>query len=232
MMAEEALKEDYYLFREMALSYLLDAGNVSLFSTNQISKIALNDNHSQVRLAALDYLVEMPGYDATAEVISVLESEKAYPVLAYCLGYLSTVDYTKAAKYADQLKSEQTNLLDEGLSIVFSKSDEDKYDDWFATKVETTNIFNALPLYLGYTSYSLKHNPSNVDNIINGLKQKSTDFSSGVYQRYFPTMILSNLKMMFDSNNQSTYKQKVVDAIKFIKQNEKDPMLLGWYSQM
>lgn len=227
-----AIEEEYFLFKEMAIEYLLDAQDAKTVSSEKIALLATQDEHSQVRLMALTYLSEMPDYDLEPVLTDIMANEQAYPVIGYGLAYLSTVDYPVAEKYAKLLMDEKTSMLDEGLAVVFARSEKDVYRDWYEKKIAKTDMFQVLPVYLGYTAYLLNFEPNKINSLISELRDKGLDANNSTYQRYFATMIISQMRELLSSKGNKSLSDKAAEAIKYIKSKEKDTMLQGWYLQM
>ncbi len=229
---KSALSEDYYLFKEMALEQLMESGDTTSLSRDEAVMMALTDDHSQIRLMALQYLSQFPEMTLEKMMPQLMSKEQAYPVLSMALILMSEMESESAMKYADRLKDEPTNMMDEGLSFVFSNSKENKYQNWYERKIKTTQIFNALPLYLGYANYALQHLPNKNQELIKDLEMGALNFDQGIYQRYFSTMILANLRALYDTKGKEELKTLTQKSIDEIRSKETDEMLKSWYMHL
>jgi aminopeptidase N len=227
-----ALDEPYYLFREMALDYFMQSTGITRIGLDRLQEIALNDPHSSVRLKALQYLSMHPDQNILPVIDSVLIKEQSYPVISFALAYLSSQDYEKAEQKARELESEKTAMLNEGIAAVYSQSDNYTHTEWFERQISTQDIFENLSVYMGYTAYTLRHNPQRTSSILDELLKGAIDMNNGVYQRYFHTLILSQIKGIIDGSKNNSMKDKVSVALDVIKDKEQNPMLQSYYRQM
>ena len=230
--AQMALTEDYYLFREMALDYFMQAPDQNLIAKEELMDITLNDPHSSVRLRALEFLTIFPELDILPVLDSIIKKDQSYPIVSFALGYLSSKDFQKAEQIAKNLENEKTSMLNEGIAAVYSQAKEDKHSVWFENQISNGSIFDNLPVYMGYTAYTLRHNPSRTSSIIDELLKGAIDQDNGLYQRYFHTLTLSQIKNIIDGSKNNSMKDKIGVALDVIKDKEQNPMLQSYYRQM
>jgi aminopeptidase N len=231
-MAFLALEEPYYLFRTMALEFFAQSSDPSIISADKLIKLASSDPHSSVRLAALGYLSTYPELDLVATIEDILNKEQAYPVLSFALGYLSSIDYKKSVTYAKQFESEKTDQLNDGIAAVYSQAEEHVHADWFEKTLKSSKIFTSTPVYMSYTAYTLKHDPQRTSSLIDELLTGALDKNNGLYQRYFHTLTLAQMKGIIGGSNNNSMKDKINVAIDVIKEKEESPMLKSYYQQM
>ena len=229
-----ALDEPYFEFRKLGLSYrYLDV------DVEKIKNMALSDPHSRVRKDALRMLSKQAPEVAFEVANSLLESEKAVPVLSQAIKIIHEQDEALGLEKAEKMylkyeKSMAITLLD-----LFAKGSDPKYLPYLNEALIASDIYKFFPISTYQYELASKCDPQNVLVAANALKEISSKKQENSYKKYVSTSNILKLKADLvlqlqetaegDSAELTTTIDKLNKMVEEIIQNEEDEELIEKY---
>lgn len=223
-----ALTDPQHSIRNMAIALLNITGNTT---AQLLADMALNDKHSSVRASAIGKLEEYGSYDMKPLLEKIIANEQAYPVLSSALVSMSNVDMDAAKKYAEQMRNEKTDRLDNAVAYVFSASGDPQYLPFFEDRLRTASLYSIFDFY-GQYFVLLEQQPAHVvSEKVKLLQEVGTDLSAHLFYRFMATSTLAQLTEKYSAENNETLVATITSAINAIKEVETEEMLLERYSE-
>jgi aminopeptidase N len=231
-----AINDTYYYFRDYAINNAALMGILPKYK-NTIVKLAENDPHSTVREAALRSLSEIDGIDKKTILKNIFSKEKAFNVLGEALTQQDLINPADAVEYCIMLEKENVISLDNKIAAIYAKSKDEKYNNWFTSKIKKGNPYLLFELCGYYNIYLLNQSNENISKGIGIYSTLGKNQNTNKYNRYIGTASLFSMKNMLISQKAENGKDnseiiKLISAeIKSIKIQEKDSELIERYAE-
>jgi aminopeptidase N len=231
-----AINDTYYYFRDYAINNAALMGILPKYK-NTIVKLAVNDPHSTVREAALRSLSEIDGIDKKTILKNIFSKEKAFNVLGEALTQQDLINPADAVEYCIMLEKENVISLDNKIAAIYAKSKDEKYNNWFLSKIKKGNPYLLFELCGYYNIYLLNQSKENISKGIGIYSTLGKNQNTNKYNRYIGTASLFSMKNMLISQKAENGKDnseiiKLISAeIKSIKIQEKDSELIERYAE-
>ena len=153
---QDLLNETYHSYRLYAIDLLDPTSNTDLAVAR---KMALNDPHSSVRQAALEWLSDQGVEDIVTIAGTVLDKEQAYPVLGSALKIMYAEDASKAEDYMTDLTEMDENYLAGTLADIFASSGDKRYLPFFESRLSTVGFQEMFNFYAQYAKLVKRAEP-------------------------------------------------------------------------
>ena len=226
---ELALQDPFYGIRSVALTQLpADAWSASI--TEQVAKIAADDEHSEVRSIALILLAEMnyEGIDALAQ--KALDAE-AYPVVGAGLDALTLNNPALALEASEKLVDEDNAAIIESIGALYAESGDPKYLSYFQKNLTNMEGFPAIGFYESYGNLLLDAKGENLAKGIKQLRSIGTNMGESPWCRIASINTLSEMAGRLSEETDAEMITKIQEAIDAIKEAETNPQLRSIYQQ-
>ena len=229
-----ALSDPYYEFRKLGLSY-----RYLEFDAEKIKSMALSDPHSRVRKDALRLLSKNAPEVAFEVANTLLETEKAVPVLSQAIKIIYAQDEALGLAKGEELYQKYEKSMAITLLDMFSKGSDPKYLTYLNDALIKSDIYKFFPLSTYQYTLASKSDPKNVLVAANALKLISTKKEENSYKKYVSTSNILKLKADLvlrlsqtpegDSAELTTTIDKLNKMVEEIIQNEEDEELIEKY---
>lgn len=165
-----------------------------------IKDLAMNDENSQVRSSALNFLAgNMEGEAIEVIYADRIEKDKSYLVISTALKNLSKINPEKAMEKAKALENEKSSKMLAGVAQLYgAHGDKDKYE-FFETALKGNRLqgFDQLGVMNSLTYFITRQEPEMINRSFELYSYMSTD--GGFYTQMFLPQNIEFLISMFDS---------------------------------
>jgi aminopeptidase N len=195
---KEALNDDFWLMRALALSTLDIENDKELINT--VKTLAVNDEDYNVRTTAIDKLIESGGESCKDLAKEILEKEQSYTVLSAALVLLREADSTAVLEYAEKLEKEKNSEILSAVSIIYGENGDASHLNFFEDNLNEVDGFEALSFFSSYQTILSKTDTKKVLESLTTLKSIALDDKQSPWRR------IAIAKAMNDVRND--YRQK------------------------
>ncbi|MEM7106287.1 MAG: M1 family aminopeptidase [Bacteroidota bacterium] len=186
-----ALDDTYWVIRRLGLRGL------ESLDTEQVKKMALNDERSQVRVAALDVLAEMADPTHMDIAKKVIEKDQAYRSVAAGLSALYSMDPESGLEYAQKLEKEDNGNIILTIGAIYNETDDTQYLPFFENNWHKFSGFSGVNFIGSYTDLVKLADNEVVRESMNKLKAVSMDQKAAAFRRYATTKGISDIQKHF-----------------------------------
>lgn len=236
----EALKDNYWVIRAIAIDFIED--NTDANSVSTLQTLAKNDPHSSVRAAAIDKLATLEDPKATELAKEAISNDKAYPVISAALQALITLDETVALEYAEKLENEKSDDIKAAVSSIYANSGDAKYMPYFEKNFNDIDGFSAVSFIESYQQLAATADANTAITAMGKLKNMATDMSQSLWRRFGATRAIDAMRTLYQEQadnaeeaERATYTEnisKLSAMLNEIVAKETDSQLKALYSQM
>ena len=232
-----ALKDKYWFIRNKAIG-LVEPDEASL---QTMADLVQNDPHSQVREAALNYLVDADAPELATILPAVLKQEKSYAVIGSALFALQKVDPVAAATAAAVFEKEVDNpsILAAVGGIYALQGNAEKLS-FFENNFDKIDGPEVMDFFGGY-AYLLQSSGTDVTPALSKLHGMATNGSQSLWKRFAATKTLADFKKIYENGITQVTDAAAVEGLKKsiatitnyiteIKAKETDNQLKGLYN--
>lgn len=228
-----ALRDQFYIIRTMAINAISDSNAVNFVT--QFQDMALTDQHSEVRKAALLKLLNIEDYDAAPICKLILDSEQAYPVIQIALEVVGLSDAEKAKHYLDKFKKEDSDYLAVTLQGMMN-DDSTENLDYLESKAKKIGIYHIFDFYSGYQDFLADKKLSTLDRTSDFMGVLAGARDGNTYRKYLAMSTLIKIAEIISARDTATPNpeaqilfRKVSNLIALIAKNETNPVLISKY---
>lgn len=143
---KEALNDDFYILRALALSVVDLTDEV----VAKIAQMAEKDPHSNVRYVAFEKLGETGSTKYAPVAKKAIENDPAYHVIGGALQALVTLDKSAAATMAQKLENEENSDILEAIGEIYVSTGDAKYLPFFEKSWSKMQGFGAIGFIENY----------------------------------------------------------------------------------
>ena len=171
-MFTNALKDDFFVIRGLAATEadLSDAAIVE-----QLQKMATQDAHSQVRVAAIQSLAATGDKALVPTLKKALENDQAYPVIAAALEEMVLLDKDQAMELVGKMKDIDNGDIINSIGNIYASNRNTDHLDFFENNINKVDGFDALDFLGNYLMLSLNKGTAERAKAINKLHEIATD---------------------------------------------------------
>jgi aminopeptidase N len=230
-----ALRDTFYAVRGIALQSIQSP---TAAQTEIIRAIALNDDHSQVRAAAIDLLTQA-GDKQLAEIARAAMEARPYPVVAAGLEALVTTDSTAALEAAGKLEEVDNESIAATLANLYSEKGAIDKLPYFERQIESVDGYSAISLFTAYQNLLSLGGIADQTAGVSGLQDIALDQSQSPWRRLAATKAISDLRgtlservaEMADNEELNKMIMEMGTSLENIKATETDADLQRIYQQ-
>jgi aminopeptidase N len=195
---------------------------------------ALKGEHSDLRIAALSKVVEFD-MDADNILEDVIKNEKSYNVLSQALAMLASTNPSMAKEYAKQYDNVKSDILLQGISVVYANDNSPEAGDWLLDKVVTLPVYSGYPIFSSLAQYMITNSDSLDAKYQEKLYEMGINQQEDKFKRFMSVATLFGVKSALlegekISNQQNNLILDLANKIKDAKSKETDAMLLSRYA--
>ena len=234
-----ALKDDFYAIRGLAVQEA-DLSDAAI--ATQLQKMATQDQHSQVRVAAIRALAATGDKAYVPTLQTALEKDQAYPVIATALEEMVLLDKDQAMKSVSKLKDVDNGDIINSIGNIYASNQNGDHLDFFEKNLNKVDGFDAIDFMGNYLKLSLNKGDAERSTAINTLRETALDPSQSLWRKLAATKNLSDLgreyqsrvEQIEDVSQKSRLQQfanELTDIVSMIKKQETNPQLIDIYQQ-
>ena len=231
---KKALDDPYHEFRKLGLSYrYMD------FDAEKIKSLAQSDPHSRVRKDALRLLSKKAPADAFQIAESLIDNEKAVPVLSQAVKIIYEQNEELGLEKAEMLYQKYNKSMAITLLDLFSKGSNPKYLTYLNDALIASDIYKFFPISTYQYDLASKLDPDNILVAATALQTISLKKEENSYKKYVSTTNILKLKAdLVDKLSQTEESQsakltstiaKLNKMVEEIILNEEDEELIEKY---
>ncbi|MEL6986643.1 MAG: M1 family aminopeptidase [Bacteroidota bacterium] len=224
-----ALKDPHWTLRQMGIQNLGLADNADLMNT--IKNMAMNDAHSSVRAEAIGKLATTGKPEFASVFESVINSEKAYSVIASALEGLGKLDKNRAMQAAAKLESsDNSNILGSVAEIYTNNAGVEKLP-FFESNLDKLGGWPMINFYSSYAKMLAKGDVNTILGKATMLKDWAVNMDGTTpIKRFASTRAISDLIKALGEDKAETA-NSLKEFITEIKSKETNPQLKNMYNQ-
>ena len=235
----DALQDDFYVVRGIAAQ---DADLSEVAVVEQLKKMAVNDPHSQVRVASIQSLAATGDKAYIPVLKEALEKDQAYPVIAAALEEMVLLDKDQAMEFVGTMKDIDNGDIINSIGNIYASNRNTDHLDFFADNINKVDGFNAMDFLGNYLMLSINKGDDERAMAIGKLKEVAMDQSQSLWRKLAATKNLSDLGKEFQNQAEQltevadkTRAQQLADEITqivtMIKNKESNAQLQDIYQQ-
>ncbi len=235
----EALQDDFFVIRGLAAQ---EADLSDATVVEQLKKMATQDAHSQVRVAAIQSLAATGDKAYVPILKTALENDQAYPVIATALEEMVLLDKDQAMELVSKMKNIDNGDIINSIGNIYASNRNMDHLDFFEDNINKVDGFDAMDFLGNYLMLSINKGDQERATAMNKLHEVATDPGQSLWRKLAATKNLSDLgreyqsrvDQLTDVNEKSRVQQfadEIRDIISQIKKNETNSQLQDIYQQ-
>lgn len=233
----EALQDPFWALRTMGVE------NADLeISAPTLSKLATLDNHSEVRMTAIEKLGETADINYANIAKNVIDSDQAFHVIAAGLKSLNELDATAALAYASKLETEENTEIKNAIAAVYASTGDAKYLQYFEKNIDQLSGFGLYEFIQSYSKLAAQTDSETMVKTAKKFKSFAMDSKKFFWFRYGAMDAINQLHVTLneqidaeeDATKRSELKNKdgvILGIITQIKKAETNPQLMRIYQR-
>lgn len=227
-----AIQDKAYNIKSEAIN-LIGEEDFDLYADDLLNT-ALDGEHGDLRTAALSKIVEFDA-DSESTLEEVIENELSYNVLSSALAMLANVNPIKAKEYAKQYENVKSDILLQGISVVYANDNSLEAGDWLLAKVVKLPVYSGYPIFSSLAQYMIANSDSLSNKYQDKLYEMGIDQKEDKFKRFMSVATMFGVKSaLLDGENISNQQNNLIldlsNKIKDAKEKETDPMILVRYA--
>ncbi len=229
----DALNDKFWAIRGLAVSNINEGAGEKVLA--RLKQMALEDPHSQVRVAAFEKLMSLEYEDAVEQAKTAIQLDSAYNVIGAALQYLSINDQEAALAYAKKLEKEPVDDILLSIGEIYAESGDPRYLSFFEANLEKVGGFSGIYFFEQYQGLAVQSGMESAKQAAGKLKPIAFNAMSSPWLRFSATRALSEMRKAYaDSPEEAEaeFARSLLDTLKEIKATEKNAQLLSYYEQM
>lgn len=237
---KEALKDDFWVIRAIAVDFVEDNLDANVMST--LRNIAKTDPHSVVRATAIEKLATLEDEQVVDIAKYIIENDEAYSTISAALQSLIELDSTAALQYAEKLENEESDEIKAAVSSIYANSGDPKYLPYFEKNFNNIDGFSVVSLMESYQQLAAKADTESALTAMTKLKSIATDMSQSLWRRFGATRAINSMRSFYqeqaadaEGEMKTTYTDQIAklnEMLDEIVEKETDSQLQSLYSQM
>lgn len=234
---QQALDDNSWLIKMRALEKVKIADNIAL--KRKVASMAKNDQHSNVRAAAIEALAATGDKTFIPEIKSAIQSEEALKVKTSAMRTLYLLDAVEGVNYANQVSNDANQEIIMTVGEIYAATGDVKYLPYFENKWMEMDDFELISFFDSYRVLVQLTDKKTYESIIEKVKAIALDAKNVKWRRFAATKTLNDLREEYqialdDKNNNgkgflNKRIKKLTEMIEEIKTETKNEWLLEGY---
>lgn len=187
----QALNDEFYLFRSMAIHSIPDSLAGNYF--DKLNGMALTDPHSQVRGEAFIKLLNVDDFDPKSLCKIILNGEKAYPVIQVALEVMGQIEPDGMDEYINKYKNDDSDFLAPTLAGLMTEADESNLQ-YLERKASTIKLSQVIDFYTNYSKFLMGKDLNILDREVRILEKIGENENVGIYRKFMIVNTLEGMK--------------------------------------
>lgn len=229
----DALDDDFWAIRGLAVANINEGAGEKAMA--RLKQMALEDPHSQVRVAAFEQMMSLEYEGAVEQAKTAIQLDSAYNVIGAALQYLSINDQEAALAYARKLEKEPVDDILLSIGEIYAESGDPRYLSFFETNLEKIGGFSGIYFFEQYQGLAVEAGLESAKRAAGNLKPIAFNAMSSPWLRFSATRALSEMRKAYaDSPEEAEaeFGRSLLDTLKEIRATEQNAQLQSYYEQM
>jgi len=235
---DAALKDEFWAIRNLALE--IAPLKEDLLPT--YAKMAKGDQHSEVRVAAIDMIAESGSKEYLSTLKEIIKKDPSNLVKSAALEGLIELDLDEALAYSDKLKDSDNADIIYALGEIFVQTEDPAYMSFYEKNWSKVDGYDAISFLQNYMYIAVGGGDDKIDLAVGYLKEMGLNLAESPWRRFAATKTLSDLGNEYLEESKSSegvqkskFEQKATllkDIVELIKRTETNSELLQIYKQL
>ncbi|PHN03926.1 M1 family aminopeptidase [Flavilitoribacter nigricans] len=237
-MLNEALKDDFWVIRAMALQNLQPDENTIPI----IRELAKNDERSDVRATAFAMLAEMGDEESLEIAKTAIEKDQSYSVVASALAMINELQPELALQYAQKLEDVSIPEIVEMVGDIYIAGGKAENLAFFEKNIEKLDGFSVINFMDSYQALAVNVGLETAKVVAGRLEVIAMDANQSQFKRFGATRAIVQMKQYYreqigvaDADEKAAIEAQIsaLDAqFQKIFSNENDPQLKSLYQRL
>jgi len=234
-----AINDDFFVIRGLAAQ---EADLSEADMATKLQKMATDDPHSQVRIAAIESLASTGDKQYIPTLKKAIEKDQSYAVMATALQEMVLLDKDQAMEFVSTMKDIDNPDIINSIGNIYASNRNLDHLDFFEKNINKVDGYDAIEFMGNYLMLSINKGDEERNKAVNLLKSTAMDKSQSLWRKLAATKNLSDLgkeyqgqvEKITDVSKKSRMQQfanELTEMVTAIKKQETNPNLIDIYQQ-
>ena len=234
-----AIDDDFFVIRGLAAQEA-DLSEVEMAS--KLQKMATDDPHSLVRIAAIESLAGTGEAKYIPTLKKAIKNDQSYAVMATALQEMVLLDKDQAMEFVSTMKDIDNPDIINSIGNIYASNRNVDHLDFFEKNMNKVDGYDAIEFMGNYLMLSINKGDEERSKAVNLLSNTAMDKSQSLWRKLSATKNLADLGKEYKSQVENTtdvskksrmqqFSNEIDGIITKIKMRETNPQLIEIYEQ-